>query len=67
MLNIFKSYSVKSSLLDDFGFYENREKTLNTNKNHKSVTLRYKEDDLTKQTISGERKEEKEEENMQVK
>ncbi|XWS55317.1 hypothetical protein CRYUN_Cryun10bG0164600 [Craigia yunnanensis] len=56
MLNIFKSYSAKSSLLDDFEFYENREKTLNTNKNYKSATLRYKEDDLTKQTIPGERK-----------
>ncbi|XWS40393.1 hypothetical protein CRYUN_Cryun18bG0137400 [Craigia yunnanensis] len=56
MLNIFKSYSAKSSLLDDFGFYENREKTLNAKKNYKSATLRYKEDDFTKQTKAGERK-----------
>ncbi|CAH9130738.1 unnamed protein product [Cuscuta epithymum] len=28
MLNIFKSYSEKSSLLDDFDFYEDREKSL---------------------------------------
>ncbi|XVE48560.1 hypothetical protein DITRI_Ditri01bG0011400 [Diplodiscus trichospermus] len=56
MLNIFKNYSAKTSLLDDFGFYENREKTLNAKKNYKSATLRYKEDDLIKQTKSGERK-----------
>ncbi|XVE94190.1 hypothetical protein REPUB_Repub01dG0260400 [Reevesia pubescens] len=56
MLNIFKSYSAKTSLLDDFGFYENREKTLNAKKNYKPATLRYKEDDLTKQTKAGERK-----------
>ncbi|XP_022748688.1 uncharacterized protein LOC111298199 isoform X2 [Durio zibethinus] len=56
MLNIYKSYSAKSSLLDDFGFYENREKTPNAKKNYKSATLRYKEDDLTKQTKTGERK-----------
>ncbi|KAG6509131.1 YTH domain-containing protein ECT1-like [Zingiber officinale] len=28
MLNIFKSYSAKTSILDDFGFYENRQKAL---------------------------------------
>ncbi|XWS67476.1 hypothetical protein CRYUN_Cryun04dG0009700 [Craigia yunnanensis] len=53
MLNIFKSYSAKTSLLDDFGFYENREKTLNAKNNYKSATLRYEEDDLTKQTKAG--------------
>lgn len=40
MLNIFKSYSVKSSLLDDFNFYENREKTLHTKKINKPASLR---------------------------
>ncbi|XP_021286677.1 uncharacterized protein LOC110418312 isoform X1 [Herrania umbratica] len=56
MLNIFKRYSAKSSLLDDFGFYENREKTLNAKKHYKPATLRNKEDDFTKQTKAGERK-----------
>ncbi|KAE8723894.1 Yth domain-containing protein [Hibiscus syriacus] len=50
MLNIFKGYSEKSSLLNDFGFYENREKTLNAKKNYKSGTLGYAEDGLTNQT-----------------
>ncbi|KAL1338212.1 hypothetical protein AAHE18_10G195300 [Arachis hypogaea] len=35
MLNIFKSYSVKTSLLDDFDFYENREKFLCSDKKFK--------------------------------
>ena len=52
MLNIFKSYSAKSSLLDDFGFYENQEKTLNAKKNYKSATLRHKEDDFTVSSLS---------------
>ncbi|XP_062176582.1 YTH domain-containing protein ECT4 isoform X3 [Alnus glutinosa] len=30
MLNIFKSYTAKTSLLDDFNFYENRVKSLNS-------------------------------------
>ncbi|KAE8668368.1 Yth domain-containing protein [Hibiscus syriacus] len=50
MLNIFKVYSEKSSLLNDFGFYENREKTLNAKKNHKSGTVGYIEGGLTNQT-----------------
>jgi len=32
MLNIFKNYSAKTSLLDDFDFYENREKVLRSQK-----------------------------------
>jgi hypothetical protein len=40
MLNIFKSYSAKTSMLDDFNFYENREKSLNTKKSNKPATLR---------------------------
>ncbi|KAK8530097.1 hypothetical protein V6N12_060853 [Hibiscus sabdariffa] len=56
MLNIFKGYSEKSSLLNDFGFYENREETLNAKKSHKSGTRGYREDDLTNQTKAGERK-----------
>lgn len=39
MLNIFKSYSAKTSLLDDFNFYEKREKSLNTKKGNKPATL----------------------------
>ncbi|KAH1099252.1 hypothetical protein J1N35_016173 [Gossypium stocksii] len=60
MLNIFKGYSEKSSLLHDFGFYENREKTLDAKKNYKPATLQYMEDDLTKQTKAGEREMEEE-------
>ncbi|XVF68255.1 hypothetical protein PTKIN_Ptkin10aG0190700 [Pterospermum kingtungense] len=57
MLKIFKNYSAKSSLLEDFGFYGNREKILNAKKNYKPATLQYKENDLTKQTkAAGERK-----------
>ncbi|MED6143141.1 YTH domain-containing protein, variant 2 [Stylosanthes scabra] len=37
MLNIFKSYSAKTSLLDDFDFYENREKLLNSDKRSKAI------------------------------
>ncbi|KAF2320033.1 hypothetical protein GH714_022305 [Hevea brasiliensis] len=40
MLNIFKSYSAKTSLLDDFNFYENQEKSLHTKKSNKPATLR---------------------------
>ncbi|KAK2965619.1 hypothetical protein RJ640_002676 [Escallonia rubra] len=35
MLNIFKSYSGKTSILDDFDFYENREKSLQAKRNSK--------------------------------
>lgn len=28
MLNIFKNYAAKTSILDDFDFYENREKVM---------------------------------------
>ncbi|XP_022762773.1 uncharacterized protein LOC111308590 isoform X2 [Durio zibethinus] len=55
MLNIFKSYSAKTSVLDDFEFYENRGKILNAKKNYKSASLQYKEDDPTKQAKFGER------------
>ncbi|KAL4380348.1 hypothetical protein AHAS_Ahas04G0024500 [Arachis hypogaea] len=37
MLNIFKSYSAKTSLLDDFDFYENREKLLRSDKKSKGI------------------------------
>ncbi|XP_057990221.1 YTH domain-containing protein ECT3-like [Hevea brasiliensis] len=40
MLNIFKSYSAKTSLSDDFNFYENQEKSLHTKKSNKPATLR---------------------------
>ncbi|XP_074309282.1 uncharacterized protein LOC141643856 [Silene latifolia] len=36
MLKIFKSYSSKTSLLDDFDFYENREKALKMRRSNKS-------------------------------
>lgn len=32
MLNIFKNYSAKTSLLDDFDFYENRERLFRSEK-----------------------------------
>lgn len=35
MLNIFKSYSEKTSILDDFNFYEKREKLLKTKRSTK--------------------------------
>lgn len=58
MLNIFKSYSAKTSLLDDFSFYEIREKT-HAKKSNKPATLRmemYKDDDFPKHVKTGERK-----------
>ncbi|XP_065022471.1 YTH domain-containing protein ECT2-like isoform X2 [Musa acuminata AAA Group] len=33
MLSIFKSYSFKTSILDDFGFYENRQKVMQEKRN----------------------------------
>ncbi|KDP42440.1 hypothetical protein JCGZ_00237 [Jatropha curcas] len=59
MLKIFKSYSAKSSLLDDFNFYEIREKSLNVKKSSKPATLRmeiHNNDDFPKQIKTGERK-----------
>ena len=51
MLNIFKSYTEKTSLLDDFGFYENREKSLNAKRSLKPATLKvetmYHESDVS--------------------
>ncbi|PIN08072.1 putative high-glucose-regulated protein [Handroanthus impetiginosus] len=38
MLSIFKSYSEKTSVLDDFNFYENREKTLKVKRNAKPAS-----------------------------
>lgn len=35
MLDIFKSYPSKTSLLDDLSFYENREKSLKARRIHK--------------------------------
>ncbi|KAF8110063.1 hypothetical protein N665_0088s0074 [Sinapis alba] len=40
MLSIFKKYSAVTSLLDDMDFYEEREKSLRLNKEHKPATLR---------------------------
>jgi len=47
MLNIFKSYSEKTSMLDDFNFYENREKLLKAKRSSKP--------DFPKYTKAGER------------
>lgn len=35
MLSIFKSYSAKTALLDDFKFYEDREKSLKASRSSK--------------------------------
>ncbi|XP_062027379.1 YTH domain-containing protein ECT3-like isoform X1 [Rosa rugosa] len=40
MLNIFKTYAPRSSLLDDFNFYENREKSLQAKRSSKPATLK---------------------------
>ncbi|KAF2319998.1 hypothetical protein GH714_021859 [Hevea brasiliensis] len=59
MLNIFKSYSAKTSLLDDFNFYENPEKSLHTKKSNKPATLRmeiHENGDFLKHTKAGDRK-----------
>lgn len=56
MLKIFKSYSAKTSLLDDFNFYENKEKSFHDKKSSKPATLRmdiFNDDDFTKQIKSG--------------
>lgn len=57
MLNIFKSYSAKTSLLDDFHFYENREKLLKAKRSSKPAlpTEMYSTKDLTKTLNTGER------------
>lgn len=50
MLNIFKSYAGKMSLLDDFNFYENREKLLHAKRGSKPATLKmeiYNNDDFS--------------------
>ncbi|KAJ6941961.1 YTH domain-containing protein ECT4 [Populus alba x Populus x berolinensis] len=57
MLNIFKSYSAKTSLLDDFNFYEKREKSLNTKRGNKPATLQmeiFKNGDFAKHTTAEE-------------
>lgn len=38
MLKIFKNYTAKTSLLDDFNFYENREHSLRAKRNNKPAT-----------------------------
>lgn len=52
MLNIFKSYTAKTTLLDDFNFYENREKSLQAKRGSKPATLKmegiYNDSDFTK-------------------
>ncbi|XP_050211552.1 YTH domain-containing protein ECT3 [Mercurialis annua] len=62
MLKIFKKYSAKASLLDDFDFYENREKSL-VKKGDKPASLRTelrKMGELPKHEKAGERKPEDE-------
>ncbi|XP_009355299.2 YTH domain-containing protein ECT3 isoform X1 [Pyrus x bretschneideri] len=56
MLNIFKSYTAKTSLLDDFTFYENREKSLQAKRSNKPATLKmenYDNGDITKHMNAG--------------
>ncbi|CAH2067882.1 unnamed protein product [Thlaspi arvense] len=46
VLNIFKNYAAKTSILDDFDFYENREKVMVQKKLRFSHVLKKKEEDL---------------------
>ncbi|KAA8545466.1 hypothetical protein F0562_020250 [Nyssa sinensis] len=58
MLKIFKSYSGKTSVLDDFNFYENREKLLKAKRSNKpaySQTEIYKNNEFSKHLKTGER------------
>lgn len=58
MLKIFKSYSAKTSLLDDFNFYENKERSFHGKKSSKPATLQmdiFNDDDFTKQIKSAEK------------
>ncbi|CAI9101555.1 OLC1v1038909C5 [Oldenlandia corymbosa var. corymbosa] len=57
MLNIFKSYSAKTTLLDDFLFYENREKTLKAKRISKPTLQNgvVKADDISVDVNGGER------------
>ncbi|KAH7866142.1 hypothetical protein Vadar_016152 [Vaccinium darrowii] len=57
MLNIFKSYTAKTSILDDFNFYENREKLLKTKwsgEQASSPTEIYSNHDFAKNLKTGE-------------
>ncbi|KAK6157015.1 hypothetical protein DH2020_011263 [Rehmannia glutinosa] len=56
MLSIFKDYSERTSVLDDFNFYENREKSLKAKRNAKpaSQTNGPKNGDYKKQFEAGE-------------
>ncbi|XP_015875839.3 YTH domain-containing protein ECT4 isoform X1 [Ziziphus jujuba] len=59
MLNIFKSYTAKMSLLDDFCFYDNREKLLHAKRSNKPATLQmeiYNNGDFAKHVKAVERK-----------
>lgn len=50
MLKIFKNYTAKTSLLDDFNFYETREKSNQGKKSSKPATLQmeiFKDDGFT--------------------
>lgn len=57
MLSIFKSYSAKTSLLDDFMFYEDREKSLKAKRSSKPALQNdvLKKDDISDQLNGGER------------
>uniref|UniRef100_A0A1J3EST0 YTH domain-containing family protein n=1 Tax=Noccaea caerulescens TaxID=107243 RepID=A0A1J3EST0_NOCCA len=46
VLNIFKNYAAKTSILDDFDFYENREKVMVQKKLRFPPVLKKKEEDL---------------------
>ncbi|GAA0160504.1 RNA metabolism protein [Lithospermum erythrorhizon] len=55
MLSIFKSYTEKTSILDDFNFYEGREKSLKSKRSYKpaSQTDRSKSTDATRPINAG--------------
>ncbi|XP_031253661.1 YTH domain-containing protein ECT3-like isoform X2 [Pistacia vera] len=55
MLKIFKGCSAKTSLLDDFNFYETREKSQNVKKSTKPATQRIKDDGFPKHVKAGDR------------
>ncbi|KAK1385899.1 YTH domain-containing protein [Heracleum sosnowskyi] len=53
MLRIFKNYTAKTSLLDDFNFYENREHSLRARRNNMPAIRTEKHERVGQQTIRG--------------
>lgn len=59
MIEIFKSYSAKTSILDDFKFYENREKSLHAKRGSKPASPQtdvYSNGDISNYLKAGEKK-----------